>query len=117
LANANSVSESVAYSIPFPGKEEAMRSQKSGYSLREISVNIKTCDIFLAPESHWLGKGPSVLLCVRRCGENPFHHAVFPIAGIGTYCLPATKVVPKQMLPMVEVMVPPLKRTLKKSLI
>lgn len=33
-------------------------------------------------------------------GHNPVKHAVFPVAGLGTRFLPATKAVPKEMLPI-----------------
>ncbi|MDX3906784.1 MAG: UTP--glucose-1-phosphate uridylyltransferase GalU [Pigmentiphaga sp.] len=33
---------------------------------------------------------------------NPVRIAVFPVAGLGTRCLPATKAIPKEMLPVVD---------------
>ena len=33
---------------------------------------------------------------------NPIRKAVFPVAGLGTRFLPATKVIPKAMLPIID---------------
>jgi len=37
-----------------------------------------------------------------RCLPRPIRKAVFPVAGLGTRFLPATKVVPKELLPVVD---------------
>ena len=36
------------------------------------------------------------------CAERPFKTAVVPAAGMGTRFLPATKTVPKELLPVVD---------------
>ena len=39
---------------------------------------------------------------VARCDYRRVRKAVFPVAGLGTRFLPATKTVPKEMLPVVD---------------
>ncbi|WP_277816969.1 sugar phosphate nucleotidyltransferase, partial [Sphingomonas ursincola] len=38
----------------------------------------------------------------RRRNVKPIRKAVFPVAGLGTRFLPATKAIPKEMLPIVD---------------
>lgn len=42
------------------------------------------------------------LIRTRRAKMKPIRKAVFPVAGLGTRFLPATKAMPKEMLPIVD---------------
>ena len=45
---------------------------------------------------------PTAHLCYDRGVKSPVRKAVFPVAGLGTRFLPATKAQPKEMLPLVD---------------
>ena len=61
-----------------------------------------TSEALCAMETGLLQSGKAVRVSVMSPASKPVRKAVFPVAGMGTRFLPATKAVPKEMLPVVD---------------
>ncbi len=73
-----------------------VRARQNKDFFKDVNNNIKACNFY--PET--LVFEPILVLVIGVFMIKPIRKAVFPVGGLGTRFLPATKAIPKEMLPV-----------------